>query len=111
MATIAECRDALQRLAERLAANAEAQGKLNLDRSLSVELVDLGTGFHARLTGGQIVDITDGTDPGAKIKLSATSDDLIALINGELNFAKAWTSGRVSVKANVLDLMKLRSLL
>ena len=39
------------------------------------------------------------------------SDDLIALTDGELDFAKAWLSGRIKVEASVRDLLKLRSML
>ncbi|HEX6073852.1 MAG TPA: SCP2 sterol-binding domain-containing protein [Micromonosporaceae bacterium] len=111
MATIEECRAAVQRLAAHLADNANSRGKVDLNRRISVEIADLGTGFHGRLSGGQLVDISEGTDPDAKIKLSAGSDDLIGLVDGQLSFGHAWASGRVSVKASVFDLMKLRSLL
>ena len=51
------------------------------------------------------------TTRGAKIRLGVASDDLLALVAGELNFASAWASGRVSVKASFGDLLKLRKLL
>jgi hypothetical protein len=35
----------------------------------------------------------------------------VALVAGELNFGRAWATGRVKVGASVFDLMKLRSLL
>lgn len=111
MATISECRAAVARLADQLARNADTGRRVELDRSLSLEITDLGTGFHGRLSGGRLVDITGGTDPKAKVTLAARSDDLIALVDGKLNFAKAWASGQVSVKASVFDLMKLRTLL
>jgi putative sterol carrier protein len=47
----------------------------------------------------------------ADITLSAASDDLIAMVDGELDFVKALASRRVSVSANPFDLLKLRSLL
>ena len=108
MATIDECRAALHGLAARLAAS---NGTVDLDRPLACTIKDLGVAFHGRLTGGKLVDIADGDDPKAKIRLTATSDDLVALVNGELDFAKAWTSGRVSNNANPFDLLKLRKLL
>ncbi|MQA27981.1 MAG: sterol-binding protein [Micromonosporaceae bacterium] len=111
MATIEECREALQQLAEVLARNAEAKGKLDLDRSLALDITDLDTSFHGRLKGGHLTDIQDGPDPNAKIRLITASDDLIALVDGRLDFAKAWATGKLSVKANVFDLMKLRGLL
>ncbi|CAM5711288.1 hypothetical protein SHIRM173S_12961 [Streptomyces hirsutus] len=38
-------------------------------------------------------------------------DDLLALVDGELNFAKAWASGRVKLEAGLSDLLNLKSLL
>jgi hypothetical protein len=63
------------------------------------------------LVNGQISDLADGDDPQAKIRLAVGSDDLLDLVAGRLNFASAWASGRVSVKASFGDLLKLRKLL
>ena len=111
MASVDECRQALQQLAARLDANAETRGKLDLDRTLACRVPDLATAFHARLTGGRLIDITDGDDPKAKIALTAASDDLIALVTGKLDVTKAIAARQVSVKANPFDLLKLRKLL
>jgi putative sterol carrier protein len=112
MATVDECRAALHQLAKRLAANAaEASQKLDLDRSLACRVTDLGVAFHGRLAGGQIEGLADGDDPSAKIKLTLSSDDLVALVNGQLNVASAWASGRIKIDAGVFDLLKLRKLL
>ena len=67
--------------------------------------------FHGRLTGGRLVDLADGDDPKAKIRLTTSSDDLVALVAGDLDFGKAWASGRLSLSANPWDLLKLRKLL
>ncbi len=111
MATVDECRQALHDLAALLAANAEAQGHLDLDRTLACRVTDLGTAFHGRITGGRLIDIADGDDPKAKIALVASSDDLIALIQGRLDVTRAIASRQVAVKANPFDLLKLRKLL
>jgi putative sterol carrier protein len=112
MATVDECRAALQKLAERLAANAAgAREKLDFDRSLACRVTDLDVAFHGRLKDGQISDLTDGDDPRAKIKLTSSSDDLVALVNGRLNVMQAWTSGRIKIDAGMFDLLKLRKLL
>ncbi|MEU4692207.1 SCP2 sterol-binding domain-containing protein [Actinoplanes sp. NPDC023714] len=111
MATVEECRQALHDLAAKLAANAEAQGHLDLDRTLACRVTDLGTAFHGRITGGRLIDIADGDDPKAKIALIASSDDLIALIQGRLDVTRAIASRQVTVKANPFDLLKLRKLL
>lgn len=111
MASVEECRAALAALAERLDAHAaEVAGKVELDRPIACRITDLGTAFHGRLAGGRLLDMTDGDDPDAKIALSITSDDLIALVNGDLDFAKAFGARRISLRANPLDLLKLRRL-
>ena len=111
MASVDECRQALHDLAVRLDANAETRGKLDLERTLACRITDLGAAFHGRLTGGRLVDLTDGDDAKAKISLTANSDDLIALVRGELDVTKAVATRRVSISASPFDLLKLRKLL
>jgi hypothetical protein len=112
MATVDECRAALHELSDRMAEHAVQVGtKIDLDRPLACTIKDLGVSFHGRLTGGRLVDLTDGVDPQAKIRLTTTSDDLIALVAGQLDLAKSWASGRVSINANPFDLLKLRKLM
>jgi SCP-2 sterol transfer family len=111
MATVEQCREALLEVAARLAADPDAAARVDLDRSMACHIKDLGVSFHGRLKGGTIVDLTDGDDPRAQIRLTVASDDLLALVGGQLNFAGAWASGRVSVKAGFSDLLKLRKLL
>ncbi|MFC4072118.1 sterol-binding protein [Actinoplanes subglobosus] len=107
MATLDECRRALHDLAARLESNAEARGKLDLDRTLACRLTDLGAAFHGRITGGRLVDITDGDDPKAKIALVTTSDELLDLVAGRLEVSRLITA----IRANPFDLLKLRKLL
>lgn len=112
MATTAECRQALESLAARLRDVDEHDRKKHaFDRTLSCHVPDLDVTFSGRLHDGHIVGIT--TDPAerAQIRLTASSDDLVALTDGELNFAQAWLSGRIKVEAGVRDLLKLRSML
>jgi predicted lipid carrier protein YhbT len=111
MATVDECRQALTALAARMEENAAVAGRIDLDRPLACTIKDLGVAFHGQLTGGKLVGITDGDNPNAKIRLTTGSDDLVALVAGRLDFAKAWTSGRLAVNANPFDLLKLRKLL
>ncbi|MEU4556484.1 SCP-2 sterol transfer family protein [Micromonospora violae] len=112
MASVDECRQALQELAARLDRNAETvRERIDLDRTLACRITDLETAFHGRITGGRLVELADGDDPKAKIALSASSDDLLALVRGDLDVTSAVTSRRVSIKANPFDLLKLRKLL
>ncbi|MEU2237032.1 MULTISPECIES: SCP2 sterol-binding domain-containing protein [Streptomyces] len=115
MATITECRGALDRLSDNLArADDGLRGAAALDRSLSCHITDLDTTFTGRLADGRIrVDGTVEGPPRAKaqIRLAMTGDDLVAMVDGGLNFAKAWASGRVRLEAGFRDLLRLRSLL
>ncbi|MET9605746.1 SCP2 sterol-binding domain-containing protein [Streptomyces sp. NPDC006512] len=115
MATIEECREALDRLSGNLAkAEGDVRGAAALDRSLSCHITDLDRTFAGRLDGGRIrVDSVEAGPPRqkAEIRLAMTGDDLLALVAGELKFAKAWASGRVRLEAGFRDLLRLKSLL
>ncbi|MFE0653884.1 SCP2 sterol-binding domain-containing protein [Streptomyces sp. NPDC059534] len=115
MATITECRGALDRLSDNLArADGDVRGAAAFDRTLSCHITDLDTTFTGRLADGRI-EVAD-TVPGpprakAQIRLAMSGDDLVAMVGGELKFAKAWASGRVRLEAGFRDLIRLRSLL
>jgi predicted lipid carrier protein YhbT len=109
MATQEECREALGRLAGRLAAGGGGT-RPQLDRTLSCHVPDLDVTFHGRMHDGAIDGISIDPAPRAQIRLTTTSDDLVALTDGQLDFPQAWASGRVRIEASVMDLLKLRSL-
>ncbi|MYR92794.1 MULTISPECIES: SCP2 sterol-binding domain-containing protein [unclassified Streptomyces] len=115
MATMAECRSALDKLSDNLAtADGDVRSAAALDRSLSCHIKDLDITFTGRLADGriQVQDTVEGPPrEKAEIRLAMTGDDLVALVDGDLNFAKAWASGRVRLEAGFRDLLKLRSLL
>jgi predicted lipid carrier protein YhbT len=111
VASIDECRQALHAFADRLADGADIRQRVDLERSLACRVTDLDAAFHGRLTGGRLVDIADGDDPKAKIKLTASSDDLVALVDGRLDVTKALAARRISISASPFDLLKLRKLL
>jgi hypothetical protein len=115
MATIEECRAALDRLSENMAtAEGGMRSAAAMDRSLSCRITDLDITFVGRLAGGRITDVTtvQGVPSDkAQIRLTMTGDDLVAMVGGELNFAKAWASGRVKLQAGLRDVIRLRSLL
>jgi predicted lipid carrier protein YhbT len=112
MATVDECRAALGKLGARLDANAAQRSEtIDLDRPLACTVRDLGVAFHGRLSNGRLIGMTDGDDPNAKLRITANSDDLVALVDGNLDITKAWASGKVKIDGNMFDLLKLRKLL
>ena len=115
MATIEECRAALEKLSDNMQqADGNVRAAAAMDRSVSCRITDLDVTFVGRLTGGRIV--VDETVQGlpaekAQIRLIMAGDDLVAMVDGGLNFAKAWGSGRVKLEAGLRDLIRLRKLL
>ncbi len=112
MATIDECITALRGVLGPIASSKAAEG---LDRSLSCRLTDLDQVVLGRLTAGAVRDlhaVPDGPSvPRADIRLTMTSEDLLALTRGDLSFAKAWSSGRLRLDAGIRDILRLRSVL
>lgn len=115
MASLPECEHALRGLADKLSAvPADVRGKHIVARSLACRVPDLDVVFLAHLGDDGLEDLRHqaGDDTaGAQVRLSACSDDLLALLAGELSPPAAWATGRLKVEASVLDLLKLRTLL
>src|SRR3954453_14949924 len=110
VATMDQCMTALQGILGELAAKPAAAG---LDRSMSCRLTDLGQVIVGRLSSGSVKDVhalpDDPSVPKADIRLTMTSDDLVALTEGRLSFAPAWASGRIKFEAGLRDILRLRS--
>lgn len=115
MATIEECRAALGKLSDNMnRTEGDVRAAASLDRSVSCRITDLDVTFVGRMTGGRIVvqDTIQGPPrEKAQIRLAMKGDDLVAMVDGELHFARAWGSGRVKLEAGLRDLFLLRKLL
>ena len=113
MATEQECERALQSLARRLAAvDAEQRARFPVvERTVSCAVPDLGVVFSGRLDEEGLTEVRRTDDTAAQVRLAASSDDLLELLEGRLSVPAAWATGRLKVEASVLDLLKLRSLL
>lgn len=109
MATVEQCEAALQTLAERSARKGPQQ-RLDVDRTLSCTITDLGITYTGRLTGGRLTGIGQTSEPVAQVRLALRSDDLVALVDGELGVASAWATGRLKIDAGMRDLLRLRSI-
>jgi hypothetical protein len=107
-----ECLKALKGILGDIASNPAAAG---LDRSLSCRLTDLQEVVLGRLNSGSVRDlrvVAEGPDvPKADIRLTMTSDDLVALTEGQLHFGQAWATGRLKLEAGLRDLLRLRKIL
>lgn len=115
MASVEECRAALVRLVAQFdEIDEQDRAKHVVERTVSCRVSDLDVTFYGRLHH-------DGLDPfteippvggrGPDVRLTIASDDLIALVDGKLDLARALFGGRVKIDASFGDLLRLRRLL
>ena len=115
MATLEQCKAAVEELARRLSTlDHDMRREHARDRAVSCWLPDLDVTFHGRLHEGRLVDITTFAHrehSPADLRLRLSSDDLVALVDGALPVTEAWATGRLKIDASVRDLLRLRSML
>ncbi len=84
------------------------------DRAVSAYFTDLDTAFAGRLQSGSLVDVAE-IDPDARkeahLRLSLDSDTFLSIVEGRLDFAHAWSHGKVKVDARIRDIWELRKFL
>jgi hypothetical protein len=81
------------------------------ERTVGCTLLDLDVTYVGKLDAGYLVDVRDTRVHQADLRLICVSDDLIAIVDGELKFSHAWSTGRVRLDASMRDLIRLRTLL
>ncbi|TDQ47541.1 SCP2 sterol-binding domain-containing protein [Actinorugispora endophytica] len=116
MATIEECRTAIGKVSDEIAQLDEARRRKHIvDRTVSVTVSDLRTVFEMRLSMQGLVGVTDQPASAeierAQVRITVSSDDLVALSEDRLDFAKALLSGRIKLDASLGDMMRMRKLL
>jgi hypothetical protein len=114
MASAEECREALQTLTNRLGEmNEQDRDSFFSNRSFSCHVTDLGITFKTRITegGAEPVKEVGPDEPPADIRVTASSDDTVALAATPANIARMWLAGRVKIQASLRDLLALRRLL
>ena len=113
MANEEECRTALAQIAERLAAVDEKDFTEHVvERSISCRIPDLGVAYLTRIHSGGLDPFVATDDAkAAQVRVTANSDDLVALANDGLSVAKAWATGRLKIEASIFDLLRLRKFL
>jgi hypothetical protein len=113
MRTAEECRAALQKLAARLSELSPAERDQYFgNRKISVTIPDLGVTYVTVLgTGNDPVREAVPGEPPADIRMTAKSDEVVALAEQPMNIARAWMTGRIKIEASMKDLFRLRRLL
>lgn len=113
MATVEACRTALDQLTTMLAGvDPQLRARHVPERTVHCRLSDLDHSFVGRIGPEGVHDLVDSTDadPQADVRVTMTSDELVALANGDEDFLHGWLRGRIQVSASMRDLLRLRSL-
>lgn len=121
MASVEDCRKALDGLAAALAAvEPELRARHVPTRTVACRLADLEVTFVGRLDEDGVHDVVLRAPNGSEeaggealevdVRLTMDSDELVALADGSDDFLHAWLRGRVQVSASMRDLLRLRSL-
>jgi predicted lipid carrier protein YhbT len=113
MATVEQCRVALDTLAASLAeVEPDLRAKHVPDRTLACRLPDLDLTFVGRLDQHGLHDLGETRDPDldVDVRVTMSSDSLVALATRQEDFLGGWLRGRIQVSASVRDLLRLRSL-
>jgi len=79
-------------------------------RQIEIAVTDLDAAYWTDLSGGRMGKLHRGPAPDAQIRMRVSSDDLLAMINGELGLVKSYLSGRIRIDASLSDLLALRKL-
>jgi hypothetical protein len=116
MASVADCEDAMRRLAATLGdVDADLRARHVPERRLGCRIKDLDLVYVARIDEAGVHDLAaaapvDEMPDGIEVKVTVDSDDLVALADGDDDFLQAWLRGRVQISAPVRDVLRLRAL-
>lgn len=113
MASRAEVDRTLRKLVKRLDGADLDDADLPSDqRTILCSITDLGVEYRADYAKGRIrkLRVTEDADAAADVRISVSSDELIALADGKSSLPMALLFGRIRVDANARDLLLLRQL-
>ena len=110
MATRADCEAAVHALVVRLSeVDPQLRSRYAVQRTVSCRIADLDVVFVGRLADDGLTDVHTERAERAQVRLTVSSDDLLALCDGRLGIGAAVATARLRVQAGPMDLLKLRT--
>jgi SCP-2 sterol transfer family len=79
-------------------------------RVLVVTVPDLGASYWTELAGGKMSGLHEGTPRRHEIRVRASSQDLIDVVDGRVSLFSSYVQGKVKIEASLTDLLRLRKL-
>lgn len=111
MATVDEVEDVLAELLERLGRVGDpTRALLPSRRLIEARCPDLDLVRYAEWRQGRITFL-EVPPRHVDIRISVRSDDLMAVVGGEMTFSQAYASNRIRLDAPMTDLLRLRAVL
>lgn len=113
MATASEVDRTLRALVGRLEeVDAAERASAFPDRTFVCHVADLGIAYRGAYRAGRIEGLERAEEESANgdVRVSLTSDDLVALAEGRLPVMRAFLTGRLRVSAGLRDLVLLRAI-
>jgi hypothetical protein len=110
VASSAEVERSLRSLSKRLA-DASPEPGMVPRRTILCVLPDLQAAFRGELKDSKLTGIKKApTTAETDVRITARSDDLVAMIDGRLSVAFAFLTGKIRIEAPPKDLMMIRRL-
>lgn len=106
MPELAEIEQALEGLSE----SADLESLKGVNATIVFDITGADGGIWTVKVDDGSVSIEEGRTPSADVTVAATSEDLIALIKGDLNPMGAFMQGRLKVKGDMSVAMQLQRL-
>jgi hypothetical protein len=111
MASVEDCRNALEQLIGQLAGvDSTRKNRFLPDRTISCVISDCDTAFSGAIQRGAVVDVKETSDTKAQIQFTIDSATLIAITDGSITFGKAVERKLLTYNAGLKDRVMLGTL-
>lgn len=98
----------IEKFRNKIAEDEKVQKELEgITRRINIDVID-EEGFSFVLDEKDVKDFKHGKLDDADVRVTATEEDFIALLKGELKPMRAWATKRLKVKASLEDIMRVR---
>jgi putative sterol carrier protein len=111
MATEKEVKEALNRIAKKLDDPKLKESFKAFNKTMQFRFKDLDLNYYMVFGEGSAKEIKEGTLEKPDVYVDMDSDTFVGIQKKEINAINAYTAGKIKVKGNMSDLLKLQKLL
>ncbi|MFX1537597.1 MAG: SCP2 sterol-binding domain-containing protein [Promethearchaeota archaeon] len=110
MATKKEVIEALEQAREKVLDEKNAKLFKNWTRTILYFFPDTNEYFSIKVVDGKPEELIEGEIEDFDIRFEMATDTLVGIMNGTIHGLKAFSTGKVKLKASMRDIMKLQKL-